>query len=200
MTPGTDPDLVSRLADQLAAGELGETMRLFAANGVAPPTVEWEPPLDRTESKQLDFLIRYWSGARDGRTVPTPDRIDPVGLQPVLGRLLVCEPMDGATDFRIRLYGSGLALEMGRDLTGSRISEVQPGSHVTTFFLACYRAVALRGAPLYTRHQPSTASFASDIKRLLLPFGAAGEVARILVGVDAAMKRPLGRPSWQRRR
>jgi len=199
MTSAIDLDLVSRLADQLAAGEPGDTGMLFAANDIVPPTVLWDPTLDRMDSKSLDFLIDYWSDAAGTQPMPAPERIDPVGLRPALGRLLVCEPIDGATDFRIRLYGSGLALEMGRDLTGSRISEIQPGSYVTTFFLACYRAVALRGAPLFTRHQPSAASFASDIKRLLLPFGTGGEVTRILVGVDALMKRPLGRPNWQRR-
>lgn len=197
--PEIDHDLVSRLADQIAAGECGGADRLFSANGVASPTIAWGPTLDRMESRQLDFLIGYWSEAGEGQPMPAPTRIDPVELRPVLGRLLVCEPINGATDFRIRLYGSGLALEMGRDLTGSCISEIQPGSYVTTFFLACYRAVALRGVPLYTRHQPSAESFASDIRRLLLPFGAGGEVERILVGVDAVRRRPLGRPNWVRR-
>jgi len=199
MSPETDHDLVSRLAAQLAAGELGGIVRLFADNGVAAPTVTWNPAVGGSASKVCDFLISYWSEGRDERPMPPADRIDPIGLRPVLGRLLVCEPVDGGADFRIRLYGSGLALEMGRDLTGSRISEIQPGSYVTTFFLACYRAVLLRKAPLYTRHLPSAASFASDIRRVLLPFGAEGEIARILVGVDAVMKRPLGRPNWQRR-
>lgn len=193
-----DPGLVDRLAAQIVDGDLRGVNELFATSGVAAPTVTWSPEAGTTATRPFDFLTGYWETRRAGRVMPGEADIDPLGLRPALGRLLVCEPTRCATDFRIRLYGSRLALETGRDLTGTYISDFQPGSYVTAFFLASYRAVTLRRAPLYTRHTPSAASFASDIRRLLLPFGT-GEVTRILAGVEAVMRRPLGRPPWARR-
>lgn len=194
-----DPGLVDRLAAQIADGDMRGVTELFADNGVAAPTVAWSPAAGATATPSFDFLTDYWETRRAGRAMPGEADIDPIGLRPALGRLLVCEPTRCATDFRIRLYGSRLALEMGRDLTGTFISDFQPGAYVTDFFLACYRAVTLRRAPLYTRHVPSAASFASDIKRLLLPFGSGAEVARIVTGIETVTRRPLGRPPWARR-
>lgn len=195
-----ESDIVGRLADGLIADDLEPVYGHFRAHDVALPTITWEPEAAGMASKPFEFLIDYWRRGRGTAAWPPATQIDPVDLRPALGSLLVCEPLEDLSDFRIRLYGSRLALEMGRDLTGSFISDVDPGSYVTTFYLACYRAVATRGQPLYSRHVPSPKSFASEIKRLLLPFGPPERVNRILVAVDSVPRRPLGRPGWARRR
>ena len=200
MARESEPGIVGRLAESLIAADLDPVHQFFQSNGVASPTVVWEPTGGDMTSKSFDFLIDHWRRDLGDRTWPPEDRIDPVDLRPALGNLLVCEPLEDLSDFRIRLYGSRLALEMGRDLTGSHISDVDPGSHITTFYLACYRAVAIRGRPLFTQHLPSSRSFATEIKRLLLPFGSAQRVTRILVGVESIPRRPLGRPNWTRSR
>jgi hypothetical protein len=195
-----ETSMVDRLADGLIAGDDGPVEAFFQANDLPSPTLAWEPAAAGMASKTFEFLIEFWDRGRAGRAWPPESQIDPVDLRPALGNLLVCEPLEDLSDFRIRLYGSRLALEMGRDLTGSYISDVDPGSYVTTFYLACYRAVATRGLPLYTRHLPSARSFASEIKRLLLPFGPPERVSRILVAVDSVPRRPLGRPAWAKKR
>ena len=191
--------LVSRLADALVGDDLAAVETLFADNGVAAPTVTWAPGAGTLGSKPLDFLIDHWGSRKADRPWPDAGAIDPVDLRPALGGLLVCEPNDAVDDFWIRLYGSKLALEMGRDLTGTYISDFEPGSHITTFYLACYLAVVLRGVPLFTRHAPSSRAYAADIKRLLLPFGSDGKVTRILTGVDSVPRRPLSHPTWTRK-
>lgn len=198
MTRESEPNSVARLADAILNGDAEPVRALFEARDVPPPAIVWAPGVGDLSSKPLDFLIGFWCERKGQQDCPSEEAIDPVDLRPALGSLLVCEPTENLDDFRIRLYGSKLALEMGRDLTGSYISEVQPDSHITTFYLACYRAVALRRAPLFTRHEPSLQSFASEIKRLLLPFGQDGKVSRVLAGVDSVVRRPLGRPAWTR--
>lgn len=200
MARESDTSLIERLAGFLVDDDHAPLGRFFEDNGVAPPTVAWDPSGGDMASKSFDFLVEYWRRGQSGRAWPSESHIDPVDLRPALGNLLVCEPLEDLSDFRIRLYGSRLALDMGRDLTGSYISDVDPGSYITTFYLACYRAVTTRGTALFTRHAPSTQSFAAEIKRLMLPFGPAERVSRILVGVESVPRRPLGRPSWARRR
>lgn len=195
-----DTSVVNRLADDLVAGRFTPVGEFFEKHGVAAPLVAWEPAVGGMASKSFDFLIGFWARSRVNGSWPPEGVIDPVELRPALGNLLVCEPLEDLSDFRIRLYGSRLALDMGRDLTGSHVSDVNPSSYITAFYLASYRAVALRGAPLYTRHAPSAKSFASEIKRLLLPFGPATAVNRILVGVGSVPRRPLGRPNWAKTR
>ncbi len=199
MLNALDSPLVNRLRDDLVSGGSSASAGLFDASGVAPPTVVWAPVQDDMTSEPFDHLIGFWRARKGDRPWPAEAEIDPVDLRPALGRLLICEPIDDAADFRIRLYGSRLALEMGRDLTGTYISEFAPTSYITTFYLACYRAVVIRGEPLFTRHEPSLDAYAADIKRLLLPFGADGRITRIVTAVDSVPRLPLGRPAWARR-
>jgi len=146
---------------------------------------------------KLSFLIDYWRGAwRDGEP-PGCDAIDPMMLKPVLGHVMICEPMDAGTDFLIRLYGTKMAQHMGRDLTGERMSRFQPDSYINDFYLATYRAVAARGEPLYTHHWPSTQAFANEIPRILLPFFQDGKVTRILGCTDAKPRKPVIRRGWE---
>ncbi|EDP63670.1 hypothetical protein BAL199_26097 [alpha proteobacterium BAL199] len=191
--------VVNDLAESLVIGDLGPVGELFRSNGVNTPLVSWTPCVTDISSKPLDFLIEFWASRKGVQKWPSIELIDPVDLRPALGGMLVCEPTDDASDFRIRLYGSRLALEMGRDLTGTFISDFEPDSYITTFYLACYQAVMARGIPLFTRHAPSAKAYAADIKRLLLPFGPPDKVTRILTGVDSVPRRPLGRPSWSKR-
>lgn len=200
MARDSEISLVERLAGFLIDDDHEPLGRFFVDNGVAPPTVTWDPSGGDMASKSFEFLVEFWRRGQSGRPWPPESQIDPIDLRPALGSLLVCEPMEDLSDFRIRLYGSRLALDMGRDLTGSYISDVDPGSYITTFYLACYRAVTVRGMALFTRHAPSAQSFAAEIKRLMLPFGPADRVSRILVGVESVPRRPLGRPNWARRR
>ena len=198
MSKASDPVMVNRLRDELANGVGTATGELFRANRVSPPSVVWSPGPDDMVSAPFDHLNTFWWTRRAGRRWPAEAAIDPADLRPALGRLLICEQVDDSTDFRIRLYGSRLALEMGRDLTGTYVSGLDPTSYITTFYLACYRAVVARGEPLFTRHEPSLSAYAADIKRLLLPFGDDGRVTRIVTAVDSVPRQSLGHPSWTR--
>ncbi len=200
MVRESESNIVAHLAESLMAADAGPVDAFFRTHGIGAPSLVWGPSGGDMASRTFDFLIDFWQRGRGERAWPPEDLIDPVELRPALGNLLVCEPLADLSDFRIRLYGSRLALEMGRDLTGSYISDVDPGSYISSFYLACYRAVVIRGMPLFTRHLPSSRSFAADIKRLLLPFGPADGVNRVLVGVESIPRRPLGRPNWTRSR
>lgn len=199
MQRAPEPSQIDQFSACLIDGDPGPVNGLFQRLGLTPPTILWNPAPGETGVASFDFLLEHWNCRRGERGWPDEGDIDPVALRPTLGSLMLCEPVDDGRDFRIRLYGSRLAQYMERDLTGLRISEVRPGNMVSDFYCASYRAVSDRRVPLFTRHQPSEDSFASEINRLLLPFGPGEGITRILTSVDAVARRPLARPSWTTR-
>jgi hypothetical protein len=72
-------------------------------------------PLDAPVSYPLD-LYHYWLAKRDGRRMPARRDIDPAEIPALLPHLSIVEKVDGL--FRYRLVGTGVARELGRDLTG----------------------------------------------------------------------------------
>lgn len=188
---------VEELTNSLMMGDPVPTSRLFHAQGLDAAEVVWAPCSKGTGSEKLGFLIDYWHEARRDDALPTCDAIDPVALKPVLGHVLVCEPVDGGQDFLIRLYGTKMAQSMGRDLTGERVSRFQPDSYINAFILATYRAVAQRREPLFTRHWPSQQAIFKEIPRVLLPFMRNGKVSRILACTDTTPKTPTVRRRWE---
>jgi diguanylate cyclase (GGDEF)-like protein/PAS domain S-box-containing protein len=94
---------------------------------------------------------------------------------------MVVEPIDGGRDFHYRSYGRALVRHYGRDLAGTRTSAV--GNHVARFSAAIYRAVMLRGEPVFTIHEPPSSIFVRQWSRVVLPLVSCdGTVSRILVG------------------
>lgn len=70
------------------------------------------------------YLIEVWQkwcadgGFVIGRHVPSRE------LAAVMSHLVVYEPLDGGADFRARLAGAALMRRFGRDISGSRLSEL----------------------------------------------------------------------------
>lgn len=188
---------VDELTHSLVKDDPGPVSRLFKMRALEVPKIVWNPTPDVTGLRKLDFLIGYWRDAWRDDEPPGCDAIDPVTLKPVLGHVLICEPVDAGKDFLIRLYGTNMAQHMGRDLTGMRVSQFQPESYISDFYLATYRAVTSRGEPLFTHHWPSAEAFADEIPRLLLPFSENGKVTRILACADAIPRKPSVRRGWE---
>lgn len=193
----SDP-VTETLTRALLEGTTEPIDRFFDENGVAAPVIRWSPAAGEVPDGRLEFLRGFWHGSLAGAAMPSSAAIDPMTLRPALGKLLICEPVDDGEDFQIRLYGSQMALNMGRDLTGQRVSGFQPGSYITQFYLATYRAVWLRRLPLFTCHWPSAQAFSAEIPRLLLPFGRPDRVTRIVTATDADPRTPAEEPPWTR--
>jgi hypothetical protein len=135
------------------------------------------------EAGRLRSLGAYWeSRAADGRP-PGQEIVDPLALRPWLGHLLLVDVLDNASDFKYRLYGTGVAETFGEDMTG-RSPQGFPPHHVD-IIVGPYRAVALDRRPRYTAHILSIQQrkFAAW-ERVILPIADANAtVSQLLVGL-----------------
>ena len=64
----------------------------------------------RTREQRGGFVV--------GRDVPSRD------LASILRNIALCEPVDGAADFRVRLAGTAYMRRFGRDITGLTLSRI----------------------------------------------------------------------------
>jgi hypothetical protein len=69
-------------------------------------------------------IYDYWKAKRGERPMPARRDLDPIELKPYLGSIILYDVLREPLDFRYRLVGTHIALAMGRDLTGCRLSDV----------------------------------------------------------------------------
>jgi hypothetical protein len=180
---GRGRERVERWTQALLDGCLDDIVTAFAADDTDAPVVVWNPVGAEMRSEMLRFLLEHWRALAGGQAMPSVSALDPQALRPVLGYVLLVDPINGGADFRYRLYGSLVASVSGRDMTGKRVSEHHASPHVVDFSLAGYRAVYRRPAPLYTLRHPARALYTRAWERLVLPLvDATGGVGRLLVG------------------
>jgi hypothetical protein len=180
-----DPRVVERMAEELATASTSPTAdQLFTARDRPAPLVLWSPAADQLPLDGLRFLLNYWTVARGKAAMPPIGAIDPLGLKPVLGNVIILDVLDGGTDFRFRLFGTEVAAAARYDWTGSTVDEMRrilkgPGP---AFYLAVYRALLLRREPVYTVNAAMAIFKSRSWARLILPHGDRDRVERILVG------------------
>src|SRR6202011_2222261 len=105
------------------------------------PFVKESPAPEDVGDPRLTQLLKHWNGlAAEGP--PSTSAIDPMQLRFILGWLMLMQPLDGGSDFRYRLYGSGIAATTGRDLTGANVSDSFPAFAAWTTEI--YRSVMAR--------------------------------------------------------
>ena len=184
-TEEIDPCVVARMAEELATASSCPTVeQLFTARNRPAPLVLWSPTEDQLPHEGLRFLLRYWHVARGKDAMPPVGAIDPLGLKPVLGNVIILDVLEGGTDFRFRLFGTEVVAAARYDWTGSTVDEMRrllkgPGP---AFYLAVYRALLHRREPVYTV-SPAMVIFRNrSWARLILPHGEGERVERILVG------------------
>lgn len=180
-----DPRVVERMAEELAtAGASPTADQLFTARDRPAPLVLWSPAADQLPLDGLRFLLNYWTVARGSAAMPPIGAIDPLGLKPVLGNVIVLDVLEGGADFRFRLFGTEVAEAARYDWTGSTVDEMRrilkgPGP---AFYLAVYRALLRRREPVYTVNAAMAIFKNRSWARLVLPHGDGDKVQRILVG------------------
>ncbi len=143
----------------------------------------------------LRTVLDYWLTLRDDRAMPRPDELDPIDIQPALGRVMLVDVLPDERDFRYRLYGTIMVARMGHDLTGKLVSEFAPGEYIGDFYMAVYLAICERREPIFACHFPSDRSYARQIQRILLPLGEGGDVTRILGCIETEPREPFTLPS-----
>lgn len=157
---------------------------VFLSQGVQPPTFDWNPDKATLWPVMFGRLLDYWLDLKAERELPETVEIDPVDFSFALGDILLVEYLANRQDLRYRVYGTNVTKFSGFDLTGKPISSSDIPARSRTFYLATYKAAALRRAPVFTVNFPSLRETLRQWNRLVLPFaGADGEVDRFLVGI-----------------
>ncbi|MCK6451896.1 MAG: PAS domain-containing protein [Alphaproteobacteria bacterium] len=179
-----DRALISELAGEIArSAERPKLAAYFAGNGAPPPRVVWQPSEDDVRHEPLRFLVGFWQMHSAGGRLPGVDMVEPFALKPALGYIMLLDVLDDGWDYRYRLYGTNIAQRLGQDLTGRRTSDISKRAFTGTFYIAAYRAVLERRAPLFTVSASPRYVAAVDWWRLALPLAAPdGAVTRLLVG------------------
>jgi hypothetical protein len=150
---------------------------------------------------ELCALHRFWldKKLRAGGRLPGRSSIKPEELKAWLGWINLMEVVDGGRDYVFRLYGSHVAREFGRDLTGRSVTELPP-EHVPIVTAPFQRVIRDR-LPCATRHLIQLEGRSFVWERLVLPLAEDGGTVdilliclyRVLLASDAGSRPPLPR-------
>ena len=174
-----DWDRVERWTGQILAGDEASIRAEFPV--ATQPRFVWNPDPSSLPWEKLRFLRTYWDSLKRGTAPPHYRAIDPLSMGPILGYVMLLEPVGGDRDFRYRLFGTAVATVSEFDLTGQLASSLHASAQVVEFGLAAFRAVARRKIPLYSVRTPIGAYRTAQWHRLTVPFvGDEGELARLL--------------------
>lgn len=180
-TPELDWARIERWTAQIIAGD--ETDIRAAFDGAAKPRFAWNPSDAALASDKLRFLMSHWTELRGTDPMPHMRAIDPLNMRPVLGYIMLLEPIDGGRDFRYLVYGSEIAAVSEIEMTGKIASALAASQNVVEFGMAAYRAAWERQAPLYTVRSPLGAYRTAEWHRLTLPLaGDDGRIGRLIAG------------------
>jgi hypothetical protein len=174
---------VAELAEQILAERFDAVAQSFKDANATLHSLQWSPQSEAVEVPELQFLLRYWTGLCGAQSLPRVDQISPFDMRPALGYVVLVDASDTAWDGRYRLYGSRVAERVGFDMTGRRVSELGPGTYLTTFARALYRAVHVSRRPVLASYSPPVDLSATSWRWLVLPLtDATGDVVRFLIG------------------
>lgn len=134
-------------------------------------------------------LFAHWSGLARNGDLPASADLDPLAFAAALGTVILLEPNADASDYRYRLYGTRVAEAMGRDLTGTWISQ-HPTAPAEVLVQQYAAATALRLC-IYTENDaPDEVSHIIRWCRLIMPMVAPDNtVNRMLVGCVPVRKK-----------
>ena len=139
-------------------------------------------------SDRLGRLYRYWLDKCAGRRMPGRGDIEPLEMPELLPSLLLIDIVpaeSGAGDarprFRVRLAGTEIVEWYGDDYTGRHLDEIDFGDQRPKV-LADFGECAATGAPHRAERQFwSSRGIHIQMERLILPLGADGETADMLL-------------------
>jgi hypothetical protein len=130
----------------------------------------------------LKKLLAYWLEKKGDRRAPSRADIDPLDIVPLLPHVVMIDVERDPQRFRYRLVGTEIVRQLGRDLTGRYLDELEHNPRVAAI-AAEYARVAAWGAPVcatweYTREDGRHIRY----ERLALPLSSDGETVDMLFG------------------
>ncbi len=174
-------DEIEQAARWLVSGEFGRAMDAFTDTD-AISSLAWVTSNTSLVDDHAAVFDAWKAAERDGRV--DHSSISPDMFRAQLGKILILDVLEEGFDGRYRLYGTKVSDACGRDWTGSTVSElnrtVQTG--LGLYFRSCYRAVAIKNAPLLAVHRSPHWIAVEQWSRLILPLHAEdGGLSRFLV-------------------
>jgi hypothetical protein len=134
---------------------------------------------------KLRRLWELWCTKRGGHIMPRRADIDVLELKEWLGHLMLIEPIDAGRDFQYRVYGTVLAEQFGRDLTGKTLSSLPSSEQEVT--RAQYLRVCHKRVPLLVTLDRLIRERRTSVVMLLLPLSPDERaVNRLLIGAYPA--------------
>jgi len=79
--------------------------------------------LDHPQTAGPKAIFKLWKEKKGDREFPLKSELHPALLTRYLSQIYLVDILDGGKDFRIRLFGSGVADLLGKDYTGMLLSE-----------------------------------------------------------------------------
>lgn len=179
--PQLDWARIERWTTQIVTDDDTDIRQTF--EGAARPRFAWMPSHASLASDKLRFLMGHWIDLKGAAPMPHMRAIDPLKMRPVLGYVMLLEPVDDGRDFRYLVYGSQIAAISEGEMTGRLASTLDASQSVVEFGIASYRSAWRRQAPLYTVRTPIGAYRTAEWHRLTLPLsGDDGRIARLIAG------------------
>jgi hypothetical protein len=71
-------------------------------------------------------LFDYWNAKRGGRQMPRRADIDPIELRGLLPYVVLCDVVDPARLFRVRVIGQAIVDFIGVNITGRPVTDMMP--------------------------------------------------------------------------
>jgi hypothetical protein len=136
----------------------------------------------------IHALYAYWDGKRAGRSMPARADLDPVDIAGLMPQVFMVDVDGEGRDLTYRLFGTGLVMLFGRDLTGQRVGEGLL-THAAEEARARYRGIVRDRRPFYhqARLREPRNDF-TDVERLILPLSPNDVRVDMLIGMVMPMR------------
>jgi len=138
----------------------------------------------------LARVMRQYSQISEGRAMPHRAHFRPSKLRWMMGRLYLVDVLEGGADYRFRLFGIFWQTVYSADLTGLRLSQIEPFCHLASL-RGDYDGIVAQGIPaLHLRRVRWPNDGSLEFQRLLLPFCDDGGQVSLILGAAACDKVP----------
>ena len=129
----------------------------------------------------LNNLYSYWISRCGKRRCPARSDLDPVDIPRLLPHIVIVDVGQESSTFRIRLAGTEVVRWNDKEITGTRIEDVQNSEILA--IIEEYRQTAINLTPRLSSG-PLKNNFGQhkNVQRLLLPLSADGVKANMIIG------------------
>ena len=143
-----------------------------------------------TAARAHQEMFAYWASLRRGASLPARVDLHPAGIKrmlPTVSLIDVKRDLGGATDYRLRLAGTGLYSVYGREITGRTLEDVYNSAAVEYWRKELDKVVNERRPGVGVHSLAWKGSPHMSILWLRLPLASNGKDVDMILGYDAVV-------------